>query len=309
MLKPASLHELEVPVDRLLVLGVLRGDDGVAARLPGELLGVLHGLLAVEPRRDPRHRRLDDVRAVGEQAPGERPALDEPVPRRVRRADVHDALPGQRVGVREGDAADVGEGADLLPRLHRVGERLLAPAAEQLRRADALPVEELDADAPAVELEALVEVVGVGEDGVLERLGRLAHALAAEVREDLRRRRPLELADGDDDLLGRDAGARLPAVVAGEGDARRRVRVAGHLLPPGRRSRRPPGARPAGPAPGPAGPGRWRRAGPGRWRRAARARSTGPGRAGRPATRPRPPRRGSPGRRRRRSGGTPTRRR
>ena len=67
--------------------------------------------------------------------------------------------------------ADVGEGADLLGDSHGVGERPLLPGAEQLRRPVALAAVEDETDVPAVELEALGEVLG-------QRLERLTHRLA-----------------------------------------------------------------------------------------------------------------------------------
>ena len=49
------------------------------------------------------------------------PTARSPTARRVRRPEVHHALPGERVGVRDRDPAQVGEGPHLLGRPDGVG--------------------------------------------------------------------------------------------------------------------------------------------------------------------------------------------
>src|SRR5213078_1396698 len=127
-------------------------------------------------------------------------------------------------------AAQVGERAHLLADVHGVGQRLLLAPAEQLRRAVALPLEELDVDLAAVELEMGVEVLRQGDDRVLDRFLRRDNRLAGQLGEDLTRRRTLELSYRDRDVRPGHALERGATVVAAEGQARWRVRIAGHLL-------------------------------------------------------------------------------
>src|SRR4051812_45320090 len=77
----------------------------------------------------------------------------EPLPRRVRRAEVHDLLLHQGIGVGQRDTADISEGADLFAHMDGIGKRGLFAAAEEFRGAVALALVEDDLDLPPVELE------------------------------------------------------------------------------------------------------------------------------------------------------------
>ncbi|MEZ5135641.1 MAG: hypothetical protein R2699_11465 [Acidimicrobiales bacterium] len=154
----------------------------------------------------------------------------EPLVGHVGRRQRDDAAPGQGVGIGLGDGADVGEHVELAVDLDGVRGGGVLPAAEDLAHHRALAVVGHQLDLAAVELEVLVEPVGEHAQGALHALGR--------VRLEVHRRHLLDHAGvvgvggdpvGHADRVGADAPAGGPAVVAVEGEARRRVRALGDL--------------------------------------------------------------------------------
>ena len=105
------------------------------------------------------------------------------------------------------------------------------PPPESSSRGAADRLVAVEVDLAAVELEVLVEVVDQPFDGAVEVLGVLVDVDAGQ-----RAQRREEVAVGqvavaDVDGVGGDADRRLAAVVAGEGEARRRVHGLGLELP------------------------------------------------------------------------------
>ncbi len=211
--------------------------QGTSGRDQGQLAGLVLQRAAGVLRRLARQLldvelagRLGDDRAVRRDAPGVGGPLAVPLAGHVGRADRHDALLDQRIGVGRGEGAGVGEDVELLGRLDGVGIRRLLPAADDLLGRQAAPLPQDGFDLAAVELERGVEVVEEAEGGALEVLPRLVDAVVGEELVHLAEVDGVgREAEADPDGLLGDAPGSGAAVVAGEGEARRRVRVLGDL--------------------------------------------------------------------------------